>query len=102
MSLQENVVDGTLKEDGTLELDEKPSLAPGRVTVVLRQHAEPAPLKEDWWQFMQRSRRELEAADSPFMTEQELNAHIDWLREEDHIDQMLRQTDTTPLPQERP
>lgn len=40
MSLQEIVVAGTLKPDGTLELDRKPDLPPGRVTVVLRQESE--------------------------------------------------------------
>ena len=37
MSLSEVVIEGTLKPDGTLELDQKPSLSPGRVQVVLRQ-----------------------------------------------------------------
>ena len=32
---QEAVVEGTLKPDGTLELDQKPNLSPGRVKVVL-------------------------------------------------------------------
>ena len=36
MSLAEVVIDGTLKPDGTLELDQKPSLAPGRVKVTLQ------------------------------------------------------------------
>jgi len=36
MSLNTIVVQGTLKPDGTLELDEKPTLAPGRVHVVLQ------------------------------------------------------------------
>jgi hypothetical protein len=40
MALDEAIVTGTLKPDGTLELDEKPNIAPGRVTVVLRQDAE--------------------------------------------------------------
>jgi hypothetical protein len=39
MSLTEITVEGTLKPDGTLELDQKPNLAPGRVTVILQ----PAP-----------------------------------------------------------
>ena len=39
MSLTEFVVGGTLKSDGTLELDQKPNLIPGRVQVVLRQAA---------------------------------------------------------------
>ena len=89
----EVVVAGTLKPDGTLELDQKPSLPPGRVTVVLRQEAEPTPVKEDWWQFMQRARRELEAAGHRFMNEEEVNAHIEWLREGDRIDDLLRQAD---------
>jgi len=36
MSLTEIVVEGTLKPDGTLELDQKPSLAPGRVQVIVK------------------------------------------------------------------
>jgi hypothetical protein len=36
MSLGEVVMEGTLKPDGTLELDQKPNLSPGRVQVVLR------------------------------------------------------------------
>lgn len=54
MSLSEVVIEGTLKADGTLELDEKPNLAPGRVTVVLRQAAQVALPKDDpFWQRMQ-------------------------------------------------
>jgi hypothetical protein len=36
MSLREDVVEGTLKPDGTLELDQKPSLPPGRVKVIVQ------------------------------------------------------------------
>jgi hypothetical protein len=43
MSFTEIVVEGTLKPDGTLELDQKPTLSPGRVQVVLRQQSS-APL----------------------------------------------------------
>ncbi len=42
------MVAGTLKPDGTLELDQKPTLPPGRVMVVLRQESEAAPPQEDW------------------------------------------------------
>lgn len=90
MSLNETVIEGTLKPDGTLVLDEKPNLPPGRVTVVLRQEAEVKPPQEDWWQYMQRSRRELEAAGAKFMNEAEVKAHIEWLREGDPIDEMLQ------------
>lgn len=36
MSLSEDVIEGTLKPDGTLELDQKPSLLPGRVQVTVK------------------------------------------------------------------
>ncbi len=54
MSLTETVLEGTILVDGTLELDHKPNLPPGRVTVVLRQMA-PIELPKDdpFWQRMQ-------------------------------------------------
>ncbi len=36
MGPNETVIEGTLKPDGTLELDEKPNLPPGRVSVRMR------------------------------------------------------------------
>jgi hypothetical protein len=102
MSLTEITVQGTLNPDGTLELDQKPSLSPGRVTVVLRQEAESAPPQEDWWQFMQRARRELEASGAKFMNEEEVKAHIDWLREGDQIDDLLREADQQRQKPEQP
>lgn len=93
MSRTEITVEGTLKPDGTLELDQKPDLPPGRVTVILRQQTEPAPTQENWWQFLQRARRELEASGAKFMNEEEIKAYIEWLREPDQIDELLRQAD---------
>lgn len=93
MSLTEITVEGTLKPDGTLELDQKPNLPPGRVTVLLRQESAPAPPKEDWWQYLQRIRAEREASGYPFMNEEEMKEYIEWLREPDQIDEMLRQAD---------
>jgi hypothetical protein len=43
MSLDVVVVQGNLKPDGTLELDEKPALGPGRVQVTLRSLAADSP-----------------------------------------------------------
>jgi hypothetical protein len=94
MSVQEIVIGATLRPDGTLELDQKPNLAPGRVTVVLRQEQEAAtPQQEDWWQCLQRIRAEREASGYPFMNDEEMNAHIEWLREGDWVDDMLREMD---------
>ncbi len=54
MSVGEIVIEGTLKPDGTLELDRKPNLPAGRVTVVLRPEAEVILPKDDaFWQRMQ-------------------------------------------------
>ena len=36
MSLNETVIEGTLKPDGTLELDQAPSAVPGRVQVTVK------------------------------------------------------------------
>jgi hypothetical protein len=94
MSLSEVVIEGTLKPDGTLELDQKPNLSPGRVTVVLRQESGAAPPQEGWWPYMQRVRAEREAAGYHFMNEAEMQAHLDWLREdEDRIDRIHREID---------
>lgn len=102
MSLQEVVVGGTLKPDGTLELDQKPNLSPGRVQVVLRLEQASAPTKEGWWPYMQRVRAEREAAGYPFMNEAEMHAHILWLRDdEERIDQIYREMDEQRRRQEK-
>ena len=54
MSLTETVIEGTLDADGTLVLDEKPNLPPGRVKVVLRQETPvELPADDPFWQRMQ-------------------------------------------------
>jgi len=51
LSLGEVVVEGTLKPDGTLELDQRPNLAPGRVQVIVQ--ALPAlPEGDPFWDMM--------------------------------------------------
>ena len=93
MISHEILIEGTLRPDGTLELDGKPNLPPGRVQVILRQEATPVPAVEGWWEFMQRTRWELEAAGSQFMNDEEVTDHIAWLREGDSTDERLRQTE---------
>jgi hypothetical protein len=102
MSLSEIVVEGTLKPDGTLELDQKPSLSPGRVTVILRQKSKPT-AQEGWWPYMQRVRAEREAAAYHFLNEAEMEAHIQRLREdEDRIDRIYQEMDLEKRRQEKP
>lgn len=51
MSLTETVVEGTLQPDGTLVLDEKPNLPPGRVTVLV-QRLPVLPPGDPFWDMM--------------------------------------------------
>jgi hypothetical protein len=54
MSVNETVIGGVLQPDGTLVLDEKPNLPPGRVQVVLRQGAGIVlPTGDPFWQRME-------------------------------------------------
>ena len=52
MSLSEIVMEGTLKPDGTLTLDEKPNLPAGRVQVIMQTLPE-LPIDDPFWQRMQ-------------------------------------------------
>jgi hypothetical protein len=101
MHVKEIVAEGTIKPDGTLELDQKPALSPGRVTVVLRQET-PAPTQEGWWPAMQQARKRMEEAGCPFLNEAEMQARVDELREEDRIDVMLRELDAQRQKPEQP
>jgi len=93
MSLNEVVVQGTLKPDGTVELDQKPDLPPGRITVVLRQE-QALPAQEGWWPYLQRVRSAREATGYHFMNEAEMETHLQWLRDdEDRIERTHREMD---------
>ncbi|HQU44152.1 MAG TPA: hypothetical protein PK867_15135, partial [Pirellulales bacterium] len=91
MNAIESTVEGTLQSDGTLLLDSKPNLPPGRVTVMLRQESNATPPQEDWFQFLLAARKRMEEAGCHFMNDEEAQAHIDWLRESDQIDELLRE-----------
>ena len=95
---------GTVRADGTLELDEKLTLPPGRVKV----RVDPAPAMqakptEGLVEFVDRLRREMEAAGSHFMNDEEVSAWIDELRsEDDRIEEIYRQAEETREQKERP
>jgi len=76
-------VTGTLQPDGTLVLDQKPNLPPGRVRVVVQLAPEPGRPAINWLEHLQRIRAEREADGYPFMNEEEVAAYVDWLREDD-------------------
>src|SRR5262249_28067598 len=74
---------GTVRVDGTLELDEKLNLPPGRVKV--RVEATPevgAKPAEGLVEFVDRIRHEMEAAGHKFRTKEEIDAEIEELRDE--------------------
>lgn len=103
MSLMETTIEGTLQPDGTLVLDSKPNLSPGRVTVVLRQQAKaPSPHDEGWFQFLMSARQQIEEAGCDFMNDEEVQSHIGWLRESDQIDELLRQSEAVRRGAEQP
>jgi hypothetical protein len=82
MSETQIVVEGALQPDGTLVLDEKPNLPPGRVRVTMQ--AVPAPVgPEDG--FMARMERIWAAQDARGhvpRTREEIDAEINLLRDE--------------------
>ena len=84
MTLSEIVVEATLYPDGTLHLDRKPELSPGRVTVVLKRASDPIqPQAENWWDWLETVCAEREASGNPFMNEVQMQDYIEWLREDD-------------------
>lgn len=76
------VVEGTLKPDGSLEVTDKFDLPPGRVRVTVEVLNETSPAGEDWFEYLQRARAEREAAGAVFRTREEIDAEINAMRDE--------------------
>ncbi len=74
-------VQGTLREDGTLVLDHKPNLPPGRVKVTV----EPVPdyKQTEIWQFFERLWAEQRARGHVPRTREEIDAELEAARLED-------------------
>lgn len=74
-------VRGTLREDGTLALDDKPNLPPGRVKVTV----EPVPDEKqtDIWQFFERIWAEQRARGHIPRTREEIDAELEAARQQD-------------------
>jgi hypothetical protein len=91
MNETSNVLRGILHPDGTLELAERPTLPAGDVEVTIRPVTGEAP-KETLWEFMQRTRAELEAMGTGFRTKEEIDAYIEDMRDWDgKVDEVYRQ-----------
>ena len=82
---------GTVRSDGTLDLDQKVTVAPGRVKVRLESVEPPSPPAQGLVQFVQSLRTEMAAGGHKFRTGEEIDAEInemrnDWDERLDNLD----------------
>jgi hypothetical protein len=91
VNVSQVLVKGTLKADGSLELDERPSLPPGRVHVIVMPEPVPA-VKEDTWSILERIWRERHEQGMRGRTADEVDVEIKILRNEleEHLEQLDR------------
>ncbi len=101
-------IQGTLREDGTLLLDEKPDLPPGRVKVTVEPVSDLA--QTDVWQVLERIWVGQRARGHVPRTREEIDAELEASRQEDeermlaleriHLEgQQARQRHTAPEPE---
>ena len=92
MATDQVVLRGTLKPDGSLELDNPPDLPPGPVEVVLRSLSSSTQSGGDWWQYLQQARAELVAAGGPFRTTEDIEQERRAFRSDDNrVEDLYRQ-----------
>jgi hypothetical protein len=97
MSTLQVVIRGTLTSDGSLELAERPSLPSGPVEVIIRSIPTADTASEDFLQYLQRARTELEAADTGFRTKEEIDTELEELRSGDkRLEDVYNQIKATP------
>ena len=93
MSSRSHELLGVVHPDGSLELTDALTVPPGQVRVRVESLEPPAPPAEGLMEFVERTRRELEAAGHRFLTSEEATAWIEELREDDErIAAAYRQT----------
>jgi hypothetical protein len=73
---------GTVRSDGTLDLDHKVTVAPGRVKIRVESVESPVPAADGLVQFVQTLRQEMAAAGHQFRTKEEIDTEIEELRRE--------------------
>ena len=82
-------IQGTLREDGTLLLDQKPDLPPGRVNVTVQAITDYK--QTNIWQFFERIRVEREATGIAPRSQEEIDAYLATMRDDDERCQMIEQ-----------
>ena len=93
MNRSEAVIEGTLKPDGTLDLDEKPELPPGRVVVTVRPRDVSAG-RRNIVEVLQEIWRRQQARGFQGYTAEELEAEVRELRDETDYEARWRQLES--------
>src|SRR5262245_26770050 len=83
MSAPSIVVQGTVKPDGTLVLDQRVKLPAGRVLITIQPVPELAQGREDWWQTLQAARAVLETRGTGFRSQETIEAEREDFRSGD-------------------
>ena len=73
---------GVIRADGTLEIEQKLAVPPGRVKVRVESMEAPVMPTETMVEFVRRSRRELAAAGHKFRTKEEIDTELAEMRAE--------------------
>lgn len=87
MSEDMAVVSGNLHADGSLDLDEKPNLPPGRVQVTLQILPEPPTASKGWWEALQQIKTDQARRGYVGRSQQEMEAEEAARRSEDDDDE---------------
>lgn len=95
-------IQGTLREDGTLVLDQKPNLPPGRVKVMVKSIVDYK--QTDIWQFFQRMDAERKVKGVASRDPEETDAYLAGMRDDDERVQAIEriQAESQRHPEERP
>lgn len=91
MSVTQITMRGTVKPDGTLALEEKVTLPPGPVEVIVRQLEETGSHRPDLANVIEQIRKEREARAEKGLSEEELEATIAELRDDSEYEEKWRQ-----------
>lgn len=77
------VVHGVVTADGTLQIAERLSLTPGPVEITIQPVPQAATPQEDWWQYLQRARAEVERKGGAFRSQEDIESEREAFRSED-------------------
>lgn len=102
MNTAEIRVQGSVRPDGSLQLDEKLQLPAGRVQVTVKPAIESPGPQRDWWDYLQRARAEIEASGAKFRTAEEIEAEREDFRAGDErIENLYREMEIERLHREQ-